>query len=678
MLNDRITATLQWISGAFRWLVRLFHPESLKTRGLLWTAAVVLGTLVVIMLVLATLWGGEPGLFDVRAAALKRAGGNDTKLVTGYVTTATLAKVAETLLDKPGGYLSNDIMPPTVFMDNVPNWEFGALVQVRDLAKSLRNDMSRSQSQSLEDPDLAEAEPLFSFNNDSWMLPATEREYRKAIAHLDRYLARLSDRGQQGTQFYARADNLRDWLGVVGKRLGSLSQRLSASVGQIRVNTDLAGEAAATQSTRSSGQMLVKTPWLEIDDVFYEARGATWALIHFLRAVEIDFEPVLRKKNALVSLRQITRELESTQRTVWSPMVLNGDGFGLVTNYSLIMASYISRANAAIIDLRNLLAASPGASPRMSDEPLGLNEADLSGLLLFNEAGMEALERSLADCPVRKLAVGQVLLEPDQPNTAIYVVLDGRLQVHLDSPDNPPLTFIGPGECAGEMSIIEDRHTSAYVVASEPSRVLVVEATVLWPLISLSHPVARNLLYLLSTRVRNSNKAITQEVEMRELYKHIARVDALTGLHNRRWLADVFERLCARAARGGEAMSVIMIDVDNFKRFNDSRGHLAGDHALQQIARVIVDHLRPQDMAARYGGEEIIVLLPGTDLNGALRVAERLREAVVDCRSNDAAGLTISLGVAQLAPEQSSEALLAAADAAMYRAKAAGRNRVSE
>ena len=102
--------------------------------------------------------------------------------------------------------------------------------------------------------------------------------------------------------------------------------------------------------------MEVRTPWTEIDDVFFEARGSAWALIHFLRAAEVDFADILAKKNAQVSLQQIIRELESTQRTVWSPMILNGSGFGMLANHSLVMASYISRAHAAIIDLRDLLA----------------------------------------------------------------------------------------------------------------------------------------------------------------------------------------------------------------------------------------------------------------------------------------------------------------------------------
>jgi hypothetical protein len=130
---------------------------------------------------------------------------------------------------------------------------------------------------------------------------------------------------------------------------------LSASVGQTRLDTDLAGDAEASQSTARDGDVVVKTPWLQLDNVFYESRGATWALIHYLRAAEIDFAGVLKKKNALVSLQQIVRELEQTQDPIYSPMILNGSGFGLVANHSLVMASYISRANAGLIDLRALL-----------------------------------------------------------------------------------------------------------------------------------------------------------------------------------------------------------------------------------------------------------------------------------------------------------------------------------
>ena len=299
-------------------------------------------------------WSRTPDLFDVvdATAALSVSG----KAKTGVATTVTAIKLGETLLEKPGGFLRNDIMPPGVLLDNIPNWEYGVLIQLRDITRAMREVMSRSQSQSREDEDLALAEPRFNFQANSWMLPSSESQYREGLVYLHKYLTRLQDPATEDAQFYARADNLRHWLAAVDIRLGSLSQRLSASVGQRRVNTDLAGDQAATQSTPVAAEIDVKTPWSEIDDVFYEARGSAWALLHLLRAIEIDFADVLEKKNATVSVRQIIRELEATQETVWSPIILNGSGFGLWANHSLVMASFLTRANAAIVDLRDLLA----------------------------------------------------------------------------------------------------------------------------------------------------------------------------------------------------------------------------------------------------------------------------------------------------------------------------------
>lgn len=305
------------------------------------------GLILLVLVVIGVWWSNEPDQFTVQPGPQAE--------VIGTATTKALISATETLLDKPGGYLTNDLMPPGIWLDNIPNWEYGVLVQARDMVRALRNDMSRSQSQSLEDKDLAEADPLLSFDNNSWIFPATEKEYRRGIEHLQSYLDRLSEESQQDAQFYARADNLAAWLAIVEKRLGGLSQRLSASVGQIRVNTDLAGDPSAAQSTPRPGTIEVKTPWFEIDDVFYEARGAAWALSHFLKAAEIDFHEVLTKKQAHVSVKQIIRELDATQQTLWSPMVLNGGGFGLFANHSLVMASYLSRAHAGVIDLRELL-----------------------------------------------------------------------------------------------------------------------------------------------------------------------------------------------------------------------------------------------------------------------------------------------------------------------------------
>jgi hypothetical protein len=319
-------------------------------------ALAVIGGYLLVSMVVGWWWNYEPRPFGTREHAIAHAEQHGRSLVIGYTTTATLIRLAETLLNKRGGYLSNDLFPPGVWMDNVPNWEFGVITQVRDAARAYRIGFARSQSQSAEDPDLSVAEGKFFFDNSSWAFPQTESEYRAGIRLFERYLARLADPNQANAQFYARADNLQQWLGGVETRLGSLSQRLSASVGKRQLNLDLAGDATATQSTAAPLDGNYQTPWLELDDVFYEARGHTWALLHLLQAMEHDFGDILDKKNARISLQQIIRELESTQTVLWSPMVLNGSGFGFLANHSLVMASYISRANAGISDLRMLLA----------------------------------------------------------------------------------------------------------------------------------------------------------------------------------------------------------------------------------------------------------------------------------------------------------------------------------
>jgi hypothetical protein len=334
-------------------IISYFNPKVWKEKGIKWTLGFFSVATVVAIFVLMFIWSTEPFQFDVLENTHELTGTEKgQKLVNGAVTTATLAGLVSVLLEKPGGFIENDKMPPGVMMDNIPNWEFGVLTQIRDFSLAMRDDLSRSQSQSSENKNLVKAQISFNIDSESWMLPAAESSYKKGRIKTEAYLAEL----QQGkAQFFARSDNLRTMLNKMQKRLGSLSQNLSASVGQRRINTDLTDDSSATQSNQTDKELYIKTNWFKIDDVFYEARGQAWAMLHILKAVEIDFRSVLEKKNALVSLRQIIRELESTQETVWSPMILNGSGFGFVTNHSLVMASYISRANAALIDLKNLL-----------------------------------------------------------------------------------------------------------------------------------------------------------------------------------------------------------------------------------------------------------------------------------------------------------------------------------
>ena len=273
----------------------------------------------------------------------------------GYATVDMLIRVGDTLLHKPGGYLRNDRLPPGVLLDNMPSWELGVLNQMRDLAQALRNDFGRAQSQSQEDKDLAAAQSLLNQPDNRWWWPSTEGQYNKGLQALERFRIRLVDVNYQDAQFYARADNLAAYLWLVERRLGDLTSRLSASVARVSLDLSLVGAKGGAVSTPRQAQRIMKTPSSQVDDVFFEARGSAWALYHFLQAVQVDCRDVLKDKNAEVGLAQIVRDLEESQRSLGSPWVLNGTGFGVLANHSLTLASYLARANAGVINLRELL-----------------------------------------------------------------------------------------------------------------------------------------------------------------------------------------------------------------------------------------------------------------------------------------------------------------------------------
>jgi diguanylate cyclase (GGDEF)-like protein len=295
-------------------------------------------------------------------------------------------------------------------------------------------------------------------------------------------------------------------------------------------------------------------------------------------------------------------------------------------------------------------------------------------LQLFRGVEMGDVVPTLNNCAVRELQTGDVLLTPQETNNNFYIILEGRLLVHLDSLQNASVTSLEPGECAGELSIFDKGYPSAFVVAPEPTRLLVLPADALWNLITISHKVALNLLYIMSKRVRNSNLSIASS-------EHLANIDPLTGLHNRRWFEEVFGQELRRSDRTGKALCLAMIDIDRFKNYNDKRGHPAGDLALCVVADALRKNLRPADMLARFGGEEFIVMLPETSVKKALAIANRLRTATAERKIHDEAlgdlpSVTISIGVAERQAGTSLDDLIALADSALYDAKEAGRNRI--
>jgi diguanylate cyclase (GGDEF)-like protein len=247
----------------------------------------------------------------------------------------------------------------------------------------------------------------------------------------------------------------------------------------------------------------------------------------------------------------------------------------------------------------------------------------------------------------------------------------------LGALDAPKIADLPPGACAGEMSLIEDKDPSAYVVAAEQSHLMVISHSLLWQMIDRSHAFSKNLLVVLSERVRSDNEFIANRLGVVQQTERNAVTDALTGLGNRHWMQEMFERELARTQQSGHTLCLMMVDVDNFKRFNDQYGHISGDRVLVAVGDVLREHVRPTDLIARFGGDEFAILLPGADLAQAEQTAGRLRTQVEQLAPSDLVmPVTISVGVTSCTGGDDLAALLQRADEAMYGAKAQGRNRV--
>jgi diguanylate cyclase (GGDEF)-like protein len=303
--------------------------------------------------------------------------------------------------------------------------------------------------------------------------------------------------------------------------------------------------------------------------------------------------------------------------------------------------------------------------------------------LLRNSDDDEAIAKVLAHCPIMRLDAGAEVTESNRAR--LYILLRGALSVSSDTRTgmaDGTVSKILPGESVGEQSVLDEEANLSTIAALEDSEVLVVEADVVWQLIDESNVLARNLLRLLSFRIRAANAQLRRRQKLGEFYRQLSMIDGLTGLYNRAWLNDLLPTMVATAHGSAAPLALIMIDLDHFKQFNDSHGHLAGDEALRSAAQVLSGALRPTDFAVRYGGEEMMVLLPDTSDKVAISVAERLCERMRQAKVLADMGaplphITASFGVSVLRPQQNEHDLVAAADAALYRAKEQGRNRVA-
>ena len=298
---------------------------------------------------------------------------------------------------------------------------------------------------------------------------------------------------------------------------------------------------------------------------------------------------------------------------------------------------------------------------------------------LLRNVNIEELWGLVKNLPTRRLKKGDVLIRKGRTNTTLFLVLRGRLRVTLDSPLGKPVAVIEAGQAVGELSVIDHSPTSADVVAETAALTMAINEETFWRLIAASHQFSKNMFLLLTQRLRASNFTISENIRLRELLEHDATVDSLTGLRNRRWFDENFQRFIDRHQRSGLPLSLIMFDVDHFKKFNDDFGHAAGDRVLTAVGRAVDTRLRPSDFGVRYGGEEFVVICLETDLAGGFVAAERLRQRIslTPLQSVEGAALpcvTISLGVGQLTKNESASHFIKRVDDALYRAKNRGRN----
>jgi len=315
---------------------------------------------------------------------------------------------------------------------------------------------------------------------------------------------------------------------------------------------------------------------------------------------------------------------------------------------------------------------------KMPELPKRLTNA-LPRVQLFRNVELNQIEPYLLQCRICELDEGEILLSPNNNNKHLFILLSGRLIVNLEGYENEALTCIDPGECVGELSAVDNKLPSAQVKATKKSTLLAIENEILLQMTQVSHQIALNLIYVLVDNVRFCNQVITDSYELQNNCQRFATIDALTGLHNRGWLDEMYEREVNRSIRSKQSASLIMIDVDHFKQFNDENGHQAGDKVLRLIGNTLQKPLRPNDMIARYGGEEFTVLLPNTNSIEAMAIAERLRVYIEKMEIGEHNGtplpaITISLGVTGNQARDDLSTMIHQADTALYQAKQQGRN----
>jgi len=308
--------------------------------------------------------------------------------------------------------------------------------------------------------------------------------------------------------------------------------------------------------------------------------------------------------------------------------------------------------------------------------------ADLKKTDLFRNIELDSIPEELTGNQRITFEKGQVILSPEMENHTLYLLLSGSLAVHLENPESKeyePIRHIYSGNCVGELSLIQDIKPSAWIVAIEKTEMVAIDHEIFWKMITMDGLISKNLLSIVASRILDNTEVILKERYRIQELEQVSMTDSLTRVFNRRWFDGAIADQMNRFHRKMEPFTLFMVDVDLFKNYNDTHGHLAGDNALTGIAGVLSKKIRPTDFVARYGGEEFAVILPDTLEKDAAVIAGRLLPAVenaliYDRNKERLPSVTISIGIAQVRPNNTGKSLINEADEALYRAKENGRN----
>lgn len=336
---------------------------------------------------------------------------------------------------------------------------------------------------------------------------------------------------------------------------------------------------------------------------------------------------------------------------------------------------------------------------------------------------------SPADTPLldyfseRDSAPGEIIFQEDESGDTMYVIRSGQVAIIKGGLDTPTIIgFRRSGDMIGEMAVLEKQPRSASVIALTPVHLYSITRDKFYLLLGESPAISQGIMEMLSSRLRESDEAIRREsidnkrlirqvyalevdnydlIQLRDalrqtnerlqaeiaeneslqaILREQAIRDPLTGLFNRRYLQETLERELLRAGRENYPITIILMDIDHFKKLNDTYGHIAGDLVLEALGRLLRSQTRGGDIPCRFGGEEFLVVMPGASLEVAARRAEALRLEFQDFRVEylgQSVSATLSLGVAAF-PQHGNrvEELLSEADKALYTAKNNGRNQV--